>query len=414
MEGVRGLAVFLVFLVHYATAVVPWVVPDSPLARLAHDLRIIGRTGVDLFFVLSGYLIYGSLMARPQPFLQFMRRRVQRIYPAFTAVFLGYVGLSLALPAESRIPAGASAAAVYLLQNFFLLPGMLAVEPLITVAWSLSYEMFFYLAIPLVIALLNLRARRPAQRVGLCVAVTVAIVGWCAVHDGHVRLIMFVSGMLLYEARTQRPAWAPRSRTALAALLLGILSSLLPLPGPAGEAIRAALLFVAFSIPCYTCVARTDDWLPRAFSWTPLRWLGNMSYSYYLLHGLALRAGFTLVAKLLPPAAQGSLFFWSLLPVMFAITLLPTAILFLAIERPFSLKPQHSAAGGMTRLARLAARYRAVVQDIPLFTRLDEPPGPGAGAHVPDSVADAPTPEPTAAPSAQPVPTPEPVDSLHE
>jgi peptidoglycan/LPS O-acetylase OafA/YrhL len=402
MEGVRGFAVFLVFLVHYATAVVPWVASDSALASLAHDLRIIGRTGVDLFFVLSGYLIYGSLMARPQPFLQFMRRRVERIYPAFTAVFLGYIALSFVFPAESRLPAGTSAAAAYLLQNFLLLPGMLAIEPLISVAWSLSYEMFFYLAIPLVIALLSLRTRHPAQRVGLCVAITAAIVGWCAIWDGHVRLIMFVSGMLLYEARTQRPAWAPGSGTALGALLLGILSSLLPLPGPSGEALRATILFAAFLIPCHACVVRTDGWLPRAFTWTPLRWLGNMSYSYYLLHGLALQAGFTLVAKLLPPAAQGSLFFWSLLPVMFAITLVPTAILFLVIERPLSLAPQHAADDSTSRLARLAARYRALVQDLPLFSRFDEPPGagdtPAVGAHVRASVqhtaADAPAPAP--------------------
>ena len=36
---------------------------------------------------------------------------------------------------------------------------------------------------------------------------------------------------------------------------------------------------------------RAEGPLYRAFAWTPLRWLGNMSYSYYLIHGLALKAG---------------------------------------------------------------------------------------------------------------------------
>ena len=76
--------------------------------------------------------------------------------------------------------------------------------------------------------------------------------------------------------------------------------------------------------------------LPSAFSWTPLRWLGNMSYSYYLLHGLTLKAAFLVLAVALPKTTSHGEIFWALLPIMFAITLIPTAGLFLAIERPFS------------------------------------------------------------------------------
>ena len=61
MEGLRGFAVFLVFLVHYVTLVKPWMVHGSALDLFGNLLRSIGSTGVDLFFVLSGYLIYGSL-----------------------------------------------------------------------------------------------------------------------------------------------------------------------------------------------------------------------------------------------------------------------------------------------------------------------------------------------------------------
>jgi peptidoglycan/LPS O-acetylase OafA/YrhL len=67
-----------------------------------------------------------------------------------------------------------------------------------------------------------------------------------------------------------------------------------------------------------------------------------MSYSYYLLHGLALKAGFLALAGFAPVVERGPLFFWALMPAMFAWTLIPTSLLFLLVERPFSLTPRHA------------------------------------------------------------------------
>lgn len=166
MEGLRGFAVLLVFLTHYAGMVEPWIAGGTETARIASGLRHVGHAGVDLFFVLSGYLIYGSLMKRPQPFIGFMRRRIARIYPAFLVVFIAYVLLSFAFPSESRIPADPAEAALYLVQNLLLLPGLFPIDPLITVAWSLSFEMLFYLVTPAFIALLGLRRRSRRWQIG--------------------------------------------------------------------------------------------------------------------------------------------------------------------------------------------------------------------------------------------------------
>jgi peptidoglycan/LPS O-acetylase OafA/YrhL len=70
--------VFLVFLVHYISLSRPLVARNSALETFASAVHTMGNTGVDLFFVLSGYLIYGSLMARPRPFVRFMSRRIER------------------------------------------------------------------------------------------------------------------------------------------------------------------------------------------------------------------------------------------------------------------------------------------------------------------------------------------------
>jgi peptidoglycan/LPS O-acetylase OafA/YrhL len=344
MEGLRGFAVFLVFIVHYVTLVQPWI-SAAPLRAFAAALHALGNTGVDLFFVLSGYLIYGSLMARRQDFLTFMARRLRRIYPTFAVVFLLYGVLSFLMPSESKIPAGIGPALVYLSANFFLLPGLFPIEPLITVAWSLSYEMFFYLLIPFVILALRLRQRSVRWRVCFFGAAAAAGLLCGATIGGPVRLVMFVAGILLHEAQQSRGPGlvsdAMSGRVGGLALGLGLLAMLLPLPGQAGLAAKIAVLFCAFFMLCLACFRKPSLPLPRAFSWLPLRWLGNMSYSYYLLHGITLRAAFLALGVVLPgQTGHEAWVFWGLLPLMFALTLVPTAALFLLIERPFSLSPK--------------------------------------------------------------------------
>ena len=332
MEGLRGFAVLLVFLVHYVTGAMPWIPRPSRLAAFAVGLHALGNCGVDLFFVMSGYLIYGSLMAREAPFLQFMARRIERIYPVFLVVIAIYLALSFVFPGESKIPEDPFAAVVYLAANLLLLPGILPIQPMITVAWSLSYEMAYYLAIPLLIASLRLRQRSPAWRMAFFVAAAAGIVIVGGAYGAHLRLVMFISGILLYE--TRRQSWSFGSAAGATALVLGLLAKVAPLHG----ALEVLVLFAAFFVTCHACFAGVG-WLPRAFSWRPLRWLGNMSYSYYLIHGLTLKAAFLVVAMLMPTAG-GAVLFWGMLPVMLAATLFVSSMLFLAVERPFSLEPR--------------------------------------------------------------------------
>lgn len=354
MEGLRGFAVFLVFLVHFVTLVKPFLSTSEAFVAAIDALHTIGNSGVNLFFVLSGYLIYGSLIARAQPFLGFVGRRIQRIYPTFIPVFLIYIVLSFLFPAENKIPSTWSDGAVYLLQNFLLLPGLLPIVPMITVAWSLSYEMFYYLVIPLLIALLGLRRRSPAFRCTFFIVLTCAFTAYCAVYDGPVRLIMFVAGVLLHEVMASRIA-SPSSRVGVIALVTGILSTLIPSWNAPTVFVSFAIQFVAFLVLCFTCFRSPTSSLSRVFSWTPLRWLGNMSYSYYLIHGLALKAGFLVLSIVLAGSMFDAWFFWVTMPFMFVLTLLPSAALFMLVERPISLAPQLK----KQRQASLLAAQRA-------------------------------------------------------
>jgi peptidoglycan/LPS O-acetylase OafA/YrhL len=338
MEGLRGFAVFLVFLVHYVGLISPWLNQQSALALTCNAIHVIGNTGVDIFFVLSGYLIYGSLINRHQPFLPFFRRRIARIYPVFTVMFVFYVALSLAFPRENKIPPVPLDALLYLAQNYFLVAGLYSTQPLlITVSWSLSYEMTFYLLLPLLVGVLALRERGAQWRLVFWYGVILASAIIFALFGGPVRMLMFFAGIVLHEVMTTAPAnkRAPPPALVLPVVLAAAAGMLLGFP----MVLKFCLLGLAVFLVCLSCFRQPDAALGRFFSYSPLRWLGNMSYSYYLMHGLALKAAIAVLARLLPPAPHGALFFGAGLLLMFAWTLLPSAALFLLVERPMSLAP---------------------------------------------------------------------------
>lgn len=347
MEGLRGLAVLLVFFVHYVSLSKPWLPPaDSEFNQLfiafTHWLHNFGNVGVDLFFVLSGYLIYGTVIKKPQPYLGFMRRRIERLYPTFTLVFLLYLLLSWLFPAQNKIPAELWPAVLYLCQNFLLLPGVFPIEPLISVAWSLSFEIMFYLLIPLLVAIARLRQWPVTRRILFFVALA-ALMIWL-IPLSHKRSVMFVGGILLFDLLRLNPVRRYHGLAGVTTVLALGLGQWLVLPAFAETALvllwTSLLCYLAFSLPA----------VARPLCWPYLRWLGNMSYSYYLLHGLALNAGFLLLGKLWPATSGSISTFVILLLPMFGFTLLSAAFLFIWVEKPWSLQqpvsraqPEHAA-----------------------------------------------------------------------
>ena len=332
MEGLRGFAVLLVFTVHYTSLSSHWT--SSSQAFVTAHLHQIGNAGVDLFFVLSGLLIYGHLVRRRQPLSKYATRRIVRIYPTFLAVLAIYVLLSYAFPSESKLLEG-WANLPYLLVNLLLLPGIFPIVPIITVAWSLSYEALFYIVAPMAVFWLGLRERSSSQRRTRLAACTVIIAIGFAWWGGPVRLLGFLCGALLFETL---PNKAPRGALGTLGLVVALSSMTVSAPGPMAQAIRTFVLDAGFFMVCWTCLTVPTCLLTKCCTWMPLRWLGNMSYSYYLLHGLTLKAFFLLIARLgLPTAINSSLPPLLLLPAL-AATLLSSALLFLTVERPLSLK----------------------------------------------------------------------------
>ena len=366
MEGVRGFAVLLVFFVHYHSMFDPWAQAEPFSRAFSTFTGTIGHSGVDLFFVLSGYLIYGLIFRKPGRYMKFIERRIQRIYPTFLMVLAVYLLLSILFPGQSKIPADRMAAAIYILENILLLPGLLNIQPIITVAWSLSYEFFYYLSIPSLIALLGMRRWSSYQRVVLFLVLALGYTVYCLyAPNTHIRLIMFVSGILLFEAKYSYgldKKLKPRADYWVLALLCVTfalfyvltarpeLLSFLPQDQKFVAVYPTLVLFVSFFVFALACFD-SQSLLSRIFSWTPLRWLGNMSYSYYLIHGLTLKGIARVVLPLVAPSRASVVAYWIALPVFFLLTVFVSTILFVLVEKRFSIQPVNAPSTKSSKLS---------------------------------------------------------------
>jgi len=340
MEGLRGLAVFLVFIQHYFTFGIPFVGNFDILMNFNNKLKIYGNLGVDLFFILSGYLIYGGLLRRRQRFLKFMRRRYERLYPAFLAVVAPLVMAHLYFNTH-KIPTGFISGFWYIILNILMLPGLFPIEPLHGVTWSLSYEMFFYIVLGLGVNFIDLGSWAGRSRIililglALLLCVLTMALGVGGENWGMpIRMVAFFAGMLLIELETLRMEYPPVWLIVLFWALLALLQSNITMPLYIGFPLNA----IVFGLVCGKCF-HNDNAFSDVFSWRPIRWLGNMSYSYYLVHGPVV-LGFFAVCSAVGIKVISSAMLWCIMPLAFALTLAPAFVLFVLIERPLSLVPR--------------------------------------------------------------------------
>ena len=166
LDGVRGMAVLAVMLLHFTL-----FVPANGTEQFFGDWLAAGWIGVDLFFVLSGFLITGILMDTrddPHHFRNFYARRTLRIFPLYYAYL---VLLFLVLPALSDAYALEHAVddrRIWLwsyMGNFLMARGWEAMPSHTTHLWSLAVEEQFYLVWPLLVF-----AVRRSWMTALCVA----------------------------------------------------------------------------------------------------------------------------------------------------------------------------------------------------------------------------------------------------
>lgn len=164
LDGVRGLAVALVMVHHFFADSMP---ADTYLDRTVFGIAHTGWCGVDLFFVLSGFLITGILFrtkGSPNYFKSFYARRTVRIFPLYYATLFIFFVLMPRVDHPEILDYVADSAPdqawfwTYLTNIRIAMRGSFYRELIPNLTWSLAIEEQFYLVWPLVVMLCNRRA----------------------------------------------------------------------------------------------------------------------------------------------------------------------------------------------------------------------------------------------------------------
>lgn len=311
LDGIRGCAILLVLFWHYFPCQIPALIhaPPGTLGAYLWPVFRLSRTGVDLFFVLSGFLIGGILLQHREKasyFTPFYVRRFFRIAPLYFAWLLLFYGLA-ALPLAHRAPWAfgepfpAWSYATFL-QNFHMAVEERYGPNFLGITWSLALEEQFYLLLPGLIRftaprvlpglLALLIAAAPLTRLYLLQTAGATSLSPYVLLPCHTDALML--GVLCAYGLHARPALAhsrpfrhgvQRGLIVSAALLAGLVAASYFRPGSglmvvAGHSVLAAL-YACLLMRVVVCRSGRLASLMR----TPLlQTFGRLAYGLYLFH----------------------------------------------------------------------------------------------------------------------------------
>jgi len=299
LDGIRGLAVSLVLLWHYGPCLFPIIPESNTLGRLLYELAAPSETGVDLFFVLSGFLIGGILLdhrGAPNFFRVFYQRRVGRIFPLYYGWLIIYAVVVYFWPPQTRYfqqifnHQVALWPCVLFLQN--QAGNFISIFPhtSLAVTWSLAVEEQFYLLIPLLIFLLP---RRALTGLMVLAIVSAPFARWHYPAPQNIiytvcRWDALALGVLLaLTIRTPR-IWiwlqAHRPRLFWCWLALFLISWFHAFAGIVSYAVYQTFLNFTWAGLLFLAVSRPEGKLGKSLSHPILTRAGILSYAIYLFH----------------------------------------------------------------------------------------------------------------------------------
>ena len=350
IQALRAIAALLVFWGHAINAVHLKVEADFP--------HLYGPFGVDLFFVISGFvMVYSSerLFGRRGAPMTFFVRRLARIVPLYwvaTAVLVWFV-----------VPYASTKA---VLGSLFFAPHIPSEAPLLFVGWTLIFEMFFY-----AVFAIALFAKR---RFVVVAGVTVFLISFSVllgpdtagpstqpppargiVYLADPIILEFVFGMmiaLVYRVGGRLSMWATISMITAGIIWLAATSATLPRLYSAGVA--AALIVAGMSLSTKPSPRHSPFVRSVVF-------LGDMSYALYCTHLLT----FSLVAWTATNLAINAVgHAWAYMGAMLTAGLVVGAATYLAFEKPTTNLLKRMIEGPRQLVGSAIANYSAVSPSI--------------------------------------------------
>jgi peptidoglycan/LPS O-acetylase OafA/YrhL len=351
LDLLRAVAILVVALHHTASNAVP--------AALL-PLQQFGWMGVDLFFVLSGYLIGSQLLkqhalGKKPAIADFYVRRAFRILPAFLVVLCAY----FLVPDFREQP---SIAPLWKFVTFTMNVGLdRSKEAAFSHAWSLCVEEYFYILFPLICVALMHRPSFKAAVIACLFAVTAGIIirlsSWVVYvapvltgsgteealwvvypkyiyYPTYARLDGLLAGIVLSGVKIFRPAWwhwaterghgTGLSGIALLTLAVWLFSDRASL---SATVLGFPILSMGLGLLLVSSIS-VNGWLARLYV-PGVGTTATLAYSFYLTHKAVMHLDRLYLAGWLP--IEGAL----ALPVYYATSFAGAALLYLCIEQPF-------------------------------------------------------------------------------
>lgn len=311
LDGLRGLAILSVLVFHYVAQ--EGAQAAGSYASYLQRFTILGSTGIDLFFVLSGFLIGGILMENSGSssyFKTFYARRFFRIVPIYYLWITLYIGLiAVAGGFITRLSnSGIRPPIDFGIFSYFLFLQNVVPLTLFGLAgawfghlWSLAVEEQFYLVAPLAVRFVSQRALKWAlAAVIACVPLfRIFILKVAHVPAGFVlgsvwsRADSLAIGVMCASlTRGEAPALLAATNRARLRVLLGILSlgvAALWRYAPQGvsfgmQSFGYTWMALFYAVVLLLAIGNAEGWMARAARTRWLRELGTVSYCVYIIH----------------------------------------------------------------------------------------------------------------------------------
>jgi peptidoglycan/LPS O-acetylase OafA/YrhL len=323
LDGIRGLAILAV-MGHHSF----WLILSTAAPQLfVKWILSLGWAGVDLFFVLSGFLITGILLdTRPAVnyFQSFYARRALRIFPLYAAFLCIALTVFPVIVARDWLPApGDRWLYLCYLTNWLALWKGPWRHSVVAHLWSLAVEEQFYLCWPLVVWVLRPQTLLPAVLAAEAAAIGGRI--WWVLGHGASQAVSLATvtrmdGLLLGAACailirhvrlfTHFTGWAPW--IAAAGLYL---YAALALRFPGSEAFNqiAGIPLLAACFALFLLYAAATDGRPvlaqRLLGWPPLTKVGKYAYGIYVYHVPILYFEDRLISRFAPASLRAQTWF---------------------------------------------------------------------------------------------------------
>ncbi|GAA0136354.1 acyltransferase [Paenibacillus sp. YSY-4.3] len=283
MTGLRGwLAISVVIFHIYGSSILEGYLREYPRSHWSYFINYAGPISVNLFFVISGYLITQTLL-RHGTVRKFALNRILRIYPVFLLIHILIFAAGPWIGYKWMDNIGFASYTVHFFSNLLLLPGVFPLPIAQIVAWSLSYEMAFYLMAGLIYIIYR-RKSLPVFVKSILLGIMLLVSAMLIYY--HPDMLFFVVGIASYFTESFLRRVYPYRR----ALYLNgiILFGLLYMCYHYNARHVYILIPLIISYFFFQSILREHGLMSRFLQLRPMQYLGKISYSLYMWHTMVM------------------------------------------------------------------------------------------------------------------------------